>query len=104
MLARLPGELPFKHVVGVMHAPVKLSVAHLPVLALLQMDDAHVLLEVVGLVAQVHPLQAVVALALEPQALIVLALQERVLSSPGKGREHVRALHGVDIVQVERHH
>jgi hypothetical protein len=105
VLARLPGQLPFKHVVGVMHAPVELSMAHLPVLAFLQVDDAHVLLEVVGLVAQIHTLQAVVALALEPQALVVLALQEIwVLASPGQGREHVRAMHGMHIVEVERHH
>ena len=56
MLACLPRELPFKHIVGVMHAPVKLSVAHLSVLALLQMNDAQVLLKVVRLVAKVHPI------------------------------------------------
>jgi hypothetical protein len=54
VLACLPGELPFIHIVGVIHAPVKLAVAHFSVLALLQMNDAQVLLKVVRLVAKVH--------------------------------------------------
>ena len=56
MLACLPGELPFIHVVGVIHASVELPVAHFSVLALLQMNDAQVLLNVVRLVAKVHPI------------------------------------------------
>ncbi len=56
VLACLPGELSFIHVVGVIHAPVKLSMAHFSVLALLQMNDAQVLLKVVRFVAKVHPI------------------------------------------------
>jgi hypothetical protein len=85
VLAGLPWELPFEEVVGVKHASVKLPVAHLPVRTLFQMDDTKVFLEVVGLVAEVHAVQAVICLALEFQALLILDLQERFSSRSREG-------------------
>jgi len=74
-------ELSLKHIIRVKHASVKLSMAHFAVLTLFKMNDALIFLKVIGLVADVHPFQAIVTLALEFKALLILDLQERVFAS-----------------------
>lgn len=68
-LTVLSGKLSFELVIRVVHAPVKFAVAHLTILALLQVNDPKVLLKLVTLVAEVHPLKSVVRGALELETL-----------------------------------
>lgn len=70
MLARLPRGLSFEHVVGISHAAVELAMTHLALRAHLEMDDAQVLLEMVCLVAEVHPVKTRINRALEAHALL----------------------------------
>jgi hypothetical protein len=50
--------------------------AHFSISAPLKMNDALIFLKVVGFVTDVHSFKAIIALALEFKALLVLALQE----------------------------
>jgi len=76
MLTGLSWQLSLKDVVGVFHATVELAMTHFSISAPLKMNDALIFLKVVGFVTDVHSFKAIIALALEFEALLVLALQK----------------------------